>query len=57
MDTKFNYFMEQTNQRFDKIDDKLDQLISFRIMLIGASVAVSTIFSLVITFITLFLTK
>jgi hypothetical protein len=43
MDSKTEYFIEQTNKKLDKIEHKIDQLISFRIMLIGASLAVSAI--------------
>jgi hypothetical protein len=48
-DDKFEYFMGETNKRLDGIEDKLDQLITFRMMLIGASVAVSAIVSIGIT--------
>jgi len=54
MESKFNYFVDQTNQRLDKIDEKLEQLISFRIMLIGASMAISTIFSVMTSLIIIF---
>jgi hypothetical protein len=57
MERKFDYFVEQTNHRLDKIDEKLDQLISFRVMMIGASMAVATLFSLATTLITLFLSR
>jgi tetrahydromethanopterin S-methyltransferase subunit G len=57
MERKFDYFVEQTNHRLDKIDEKLEQLISFRVMLIGASMAVATLFSVVTTLITLFINK
>jgi hypothetical protein len=46
---KFEYFIDQTNKRFDKIDEKLDELISFRIMLIGAATAISAIVSVALT--------
>lgn len=57
MERKLDYFIEQTNLRLEKIDNKLEQLISFRIMLIGASMTVATIFSIITTLITLFLNK
>jgi hypothetical protein len=45
------YFIDQTNQRFDKIDHKLEQLVSFRLILIGVAMAVSAIISVVVQFI------
>lgn len=48
MEEKFEYFMEQTNERLSKIDRKLDQLISFRLFLVGAAMAVSAIVSLAV---------
>lgn len=41
------YFMAQTNERFNKIDRKLDQLIGFRFMQLGASAAISALFGVV----------
>lgn len=57
---KFEYHMTQTNDRlkriedqmadrFQRVDDKLEPLMSFRMALIGASVAVSTLISTGIT--------
>ena len=43
-----NYFIERTDERFDKLEAKIEQLISFRWMLIGASCAVSSIISIII---------
>ena len=50
------YFMQVTSEKFsevkerlDKIDDKMDQLIGFRWMLIGMATAVSSLTSLLIT--------
>lgn len=40
---KIDYFIDQTNKRLEDIEEKLDVLISFRIMLIGASVTASTL--------------
>lgn len=64
MDDKFEYFMGETNKKFDKIDEqfegvnlKLDALISFRLLLIGGSLAISSVFSLVVTLLTLWLMK
>ena len=48
MNDKFDYFIDQANKRFDKIDQKLEELISFRLMLLGGAAVVSTIVSLVI---------
>lgn len=45
----FTYFVTQTNERLSNIENKLDQLITFRMMLIGASIAISTIVSLIVT--------
>jgi hypothetical protein len=46
------YFMQVTHEKFgdvtkrlDKIDSKLEKLISFRLMLIGGAAAVSAIIS------------
>lgn len=60
MTEKFEYFIEETNKRldktdlqnaarFDKIDKKLDELISFRLMLLGGAATIATIISLLIT--------
>ena len=45
------YFRSQTNLRLYSIEKKLDQLIGFRWMLIGGSVAVSSIVSVAIAII------
>lgn len=54
------YFIDQTNERFNKldsrfdsVDSKLQELITFRMVLIGASVGVSGMFSVAVTLITL----
>lgn len=47
--TMFHYFVDQTNNRLDSIEKKIDTLITFRMMLIGASLAVSAIVSLTVT--------
>lgn len=49
MTEKFEYFIDETNKRFDKIDKKLDELISFRLMLLGGAATIATIISLLIT--------
>lgn len=51
MDEKLDYFIDQTNDRLGKIDAKLDQLISFRVMLIGISITVSSVISIGLTLI------
>ncbi len=54
MDDKFDYFIEQTNKRFDqtdtqnnvrfdRIEDKIDKLIMFRSVLIGGALAAGAI--------------
>lgn len=53
MDEKFQYFMDETNKKLDKIEIKLDQLWSFRLMLLGGAMTVATLFSLITTLITL----
>jgi hypothetical protein len=40
--------MEQTNKRFDAIDQDLKALIGFRWMLLGMSAAVSAIVSVIL---------
>lgn len=49
--------MERTEKDLDWIKVKLEELISFRLMLIGASMAVSTIAAIIVTLITLALQK
>lgn len=50
MEEKFLYFMDRTERDFAEmksdmaeVKSKLEQLISFRVMLIGASMAISAI--------------
>lgn len=50
-----NYFMEQTNKRFDMIDRQqesinrsLEKLIGFRYLILGIATALSTTVSIVI---------
>ena len=54
---KFNYFMQRTEKDLDDIKGKLDQLWSFRLMLLGAAMAVSTLFSVGTTLIVMFVNK
>lgn len=44
-DDLLKYFIEKSNERFDAIEKKIDMLISFRLVLIGASVGVSGLIS------------
>jgi hypothetical protein len=44
----FDYFIEQTNRRFDKIEEKLDQLITFRLMLLGGAATLSAVVSFLV---------
>ena len=49
MEEKIDYFIDQTNKRLEQIDKKLEQLISFRLMLIGSAATISVIFSAITT--------
>jgi hypothetical protein len=44
-------FIETTNTRLEKIESKLDQLISFRWLLIGAGVSIGGLVSFITTII------
>ena len=57
MEDKFNYFIDQTNQKLSSIEEKIDNLASFRFMLIGASITLSGLFAIVTTLITLALMR
>lgn len=46
-DDKFEYFLEETNKRLDKIDSKLDDLFAFKFKLIGASAILSLLINAV----------
>jgi len=42
MDKEFlHYFIERTDERFDKLESKLDMLIKFKWQIIGGSVTAS----------------
>lgn len=43
---KYEYFLTETNKRLDAIEDKMDKLLSFKFMLIGASISVSSLITL-----------
>lgn len=51
MDSKIEYFITESNKRFDKIDGKLDQLISFRLMLMGGAFTISIICTVIMNII------
>jgi tetrahydromethanopterin S-methyltransferase subunit G len=42
------YFIEHTDERFEKLERKIDTVVAFRWQIIGGSVVISTLFSLVI---------
>lgn len=44
-DDLIKYYIEQSDKRFSQIDKKLDKLISFRVMLIGAAAGISGLVS------------
>lgn len=44
-----NYFIEETNKRFLIIDTKLDTLFKFKWQIIGGSVGISSLVSIVIS--------
>jgi len=45
-----NYFIEQTDKRFDKVETKLDQLLSFKWKLAGAIGLVSFVVTIGVQF-------
>lgn len=47
---KFDYFIERTEADLSEIKVKLDQLWSFRLMLLGAAMTISVLFSCATTF-------
>lgn len=50
MDEKLlQYFIEQTNDRLNKIDANIEKLLAFRFKLIGAVITVSFIISLAVS--------
>ena len=49
-----DYYIKHADKRFDEIEKKVDKLISFRWMLIGASVSVSGIISIAIQLLDIF---
>lgn len=49
MTDKLSYFIERTDLSIDRLEAKIDKLSSFRWMIIGGSLAVSTISSVLIS--------
>jgi hypothetical protein len=45
---KFEYFMDRTEKDMDDIKEKIEELITFKIMIIGASTAMSALVTLVL---------
>jgi hypothetical protein len=45
---KVEYFIEQTNDRLEKIDQKLDEMIKFKWQIIGGSVVLSLVVTVIV---------
>lgn len=45
--SRFEDFMQRTEKDLDKINQKLDKLWDFRILMIGGSIVISTLSSIV----------
>ena len=54
---KIDYFMRRTDDRMEIIEKKIDILLGFRWQIVGGSVAVSSIISLIIVVIGLAVSK
>lgn len=61
---KFEYFMERTEKdfeslekKFERFDQKLDLLMSFRWMIIGMSLVLSTMASILVTYLSNYLNR
>lgn len=52
-----DYFIEHTDERFNKLEQKLDELIEFRYQIIGGSAVVAGIISLVMTIVVTYIAK
>lgn len=52
---KVEYFIQQTNSRLDKIDSRLEDLMSFKLVMIGSAIGVSTLFTIVFNLLALWL--
>lgn len=48
MDSKFDYFIEQTNKKLDHMNNKLDQIMALKYMVIGGAGTISLIVSIVV---------
>lgn len=44
-DELLKYYIETSTIRFDRLEEKVDKLINFRIMLVGAAVGISGLVS------------
>ena len=42
-----DYYIDHTNQRLDKIEEKLDKVLSFRWQIIGGAASISFFISLI----------
>jgi hypothetical protein len=42
------YFIEETNRKYEKLEEKVDQLLQFKWKIIGGSVIMSVVFTIVI---------
>lgn len=42
------YYIDQTNQRLDRLDTKVDELLSFKWQIVGGSVVLSVIINFLI---------
>jgi len=51
MDHKLDYFIERTDERLRRIETKIEQLISFKIMLLGLAATFGAIAGMVVEFI------
>lgn len=46
-DDLVKYFIDHSNERFDRIEEKVDKLITFRLVLIGSAVGISGLVSII----------
>lgn len=42
-----DYFIRETNEKFDKLDDKVNQLLEFKWKVVGSSIGVSLVITAV----------
>ena len=52
-----NYFIEETNKKFDRLETKIDMLLQFKWQIIGGSVAFSAFITLAIQGISMMINK